>query len=71
VVDDAAVLHRCGLGPEQVARVVDGAENNLHALGAETNFFMRVPPATTDLCIYIYIYTAILTCRMSFYTHLL
>jgi len=27
----------------QVARVVDGAENNLHALGAEANFFVRVP----------------------------
>ena len=53
MVDDAAVLHRRGLGPEQVAHVVDGAENNLHALGAEANFLMRVPPATTDLCIYI------------------
>ena len=53
MVDDAAVLRRRGLGPKQVARVVDGAENNLHALGAEANFLMRVPPATTDLCIYI------------------
>ena len=54
MVDDAAVMRRRGLGPKQVACVVDGAENNLHALGAEANFFMRVPPATTDLCIYIY-----------------
>ena len=53
MVDDAAVLRRRGLGPEQVARVVDGVENNLHALGAEAYFFMSVPPATTDLCIYI------------------
>ena len=49
MVDDAAVLHRCGLGAELVARVVDGAENNLHALGAEANFFVRIPPATIDL----------------------
>jgi hypothetical protein len=49
VVDDAAVLHCRGLSSEQVAGVVDGAENNLHGLGAEVNFFVRVPPATTDL----------------------
>ena len=48
-MDDAAVLRRRGLGPKQVARVVDGAKNNLHALGAEANFFVRIPPATIDL----------------------
>ena len=52
MVDDAAVLHCRGLDSEEVASVVDGAENNLHALGAEANFFVRVPPTTTDLYIY-------------------
>jgi len=49
VAHDALLLHRLGLGPEHVARAVDGAENNLHTLGAKANFFVRVPPATTYL----------------------
>jgi len=44
VADDVALLHRRGLGCDLVARVVDGAEKSLHALRAEANFFVCVPP---------------------------
>jgi hypothetical protein len=51
VADDVAVLHHRGLRSDLVARVVDGAKENLHALRAEASFFVRVPPTTTFIYI--------------------
>jgi len=45
VVDDVAVLHRRGPHRDVVARVVDGAEDDLHTLREEANLFVRIPPA--------------------------
>lgn len=62
MVDDAAVLKRSSLGSQLVVRVVNSMENRFHALGAEANLVMGVPPATHIRRVLIYQYQKATIC---------